>query len=647
MLKHSFHIKSIEVSHSESLFPKGLSWKLSPGLNIILGGTGLGKTTLVNAMLFGLLGELGKSSKHGVAKITPEYFAGRVKSKSGIPAIKVVADIEGKNIAVSRFLHSGRIESFEIDGQKEKTSSFETKFTELIGADFENEVMRIVDHLLYVSESRYLFSWDSQLQNEVLTLLFSSSEEFTEIQGVWEHAQSEDSKYRNLRHQANRIAEELKKISEKKRGSDDGVPQKRLQFATASENLISERNCLKEKIKEENGCLLEKTERLNAIEKNYLTLTEKAAVVDAPGVDSILQETVFSSPSAHSIYTALHAMAANPKKNPCPSCGNTKVKEDELKRLSSIIESGGCPCCGNKPGVRVGYKPSNNDNSKQNDQGVLALSQRMQALINEVEQSRSRLMVFRRELQRSEEALSDARDAEWRFNLNHPVNTGDPVDSRQISLNQFRGDEKRAKERRDEYIKRFEILRNKLNKTFSSRDKEIAAKFKHYAQLYLDESCEIVFDPKGEYAVRPGPQLNPLHSSFYPKIDGTVRTKPNSLSEAQRLFVDLAFRMAVVDVWSSYSKKKVFFIIETPEGSVDAAYMARVAEMLRNFANKGHTVLITTNLNNENFLPELLKMVPKAERHDRVLNLLDIGIPHKVQIAYKSEFDAILERAFS
>ena len=76
--------------------------------------------------------------------------------------------------------------------------------------------------------------------------------------------------------------------------------------------------------------------------------------------------------------------------------------------------------------------------------------------------------------------------------------------------------------------------------------------------------------------------------------------------------------------------------------AVDLAYMERVATMLRTFSSQGHTLFVTTNLNNDFFLPELLAAYPKAQRMGRILNLIERGRPHKVQKARHAQFEKIL-----
>jgi hypothetical protein len=105
--------------------------------------------------------------------------------------------------------------------------------------------------------------------------------------------------------------------------------------------------------------------------------------------------------------------------------------------------------------------------------------------------------------------------------------------------------------------------------------------------------------------------------------------------------------MAVIDVWHQITTGRVTMIVETPEGAVDIAYMERVAKMIRTFGNQGHTLIITTNLNNDIFLPEVMSQWPSHDRATHILNLLEKGNPRPVQIEHKPYFDDILKKVDS
>ncbi len=60
MLTSWINVTRITIKGADRLYPNGLDWKISPGVNAIIGGTGLGKTTLVYALQFAVFGKTDK-----------------------------------------------------------------------------------------------------------------------------------------------------------------------------------------------------------------------------------------------------------------------------------------------------------------------------------------------------------------------------------------------------------------------------------------------------------------------------------------------------------------------------------------------------------------------------------------------------------
>ena len=81
MLAHLFHVRHVSVRNASKIYPRGIDWRVQDGINVVVGGTGLGKSTFVNTILFGLFGALGISkSKRHVEHVSPDYFRGRLAS---------------------------------------------------------------------------------------------------------------------------------------------------------------------------------------------------------------------------------------------------------------------------------------------------------------------------------------------------------------------------------------------------------------------------------------------------------------------------------------------------------------------------------------------------------------------------------------
>jgi hypothetical protein len=299
-----------------------------------------------------------------------------------------------------------------------------------------------------------------------------------------------------------------------------------------------------------------------------------------------------------------------------------------------------CPICSTPLKTKAKAKPPRQ--SQQIEGQIRTIAERLRVSLKDHEQAMSRVRVLTAERTRYEESVRQARDAEWAFKVAHPIAGSD---QREITLAGLREEEAKAEAARDRLVAKFEKARDALNDKLRKLRSELAKAFQRHCSLFLDESVEIYFDETGERADRRGPQIDPLHSAFYPIIDGEPRYRAEALSTAQRVFVDLAFRMAVLTVWCERKNKSVMMLVETPEGSVDTAYMIRVAEMLRSFADGENQLLVTTNINNSTFLPELMKRTPKRERSDRILNMLDVGNPRPVQKKHRPEFDAVLDHA--
>jgi hypothetical protein len=106
------------------------------------------------------------------------------------------------------------------------------------------------------------------------------------------------------------------------------------------------------------------------------------------------------------------------------------------------------------------------------------------------------------------------------------------------------------------------------------------------------------------------------------------RTGPEQVSESQREFIDLAFRMALMKVAGSDGVSSL--VIDAPESSLDAVFVTRAAKVLARFAkpSKGNRLLITSNLVEGKLIPELLTMSSLlGKRLSRLVNLFNVAEP--------------------
>uniref|UniRef100_UPI0006CFDE41 hypothetical protein n=1 Tax=Clostridium sp. NkU-1 TaxID=1095009 RepID=UPI0006CFDE41 len=157
---------------------------------------------------------------------------------------------------------------------------------------------------------------------------------------------------------------------------------------------------------------------------------------------------------------------------------------------------------------------------------------------------------------------------------------------------------KEAYAKRDEYKNDLNSYTQKFKSLMSHLTVELSSYFNKYASTFIGLDCELTVSEK---VIRKIP-----HIVYIPKIANQIRKDIWSVSESQRFFLDQAFRMAIIDyLQKNISDFSSFFITETPEGSLDAAYENQVAEMFSIFAQSDNKIIFTSNLNSSNFLYDI------------------------------------------
>lgn len=94
------------------------------------------------------------------------------------------------------------------------------------------------------------------------------------------------------------------------------------------------------------------------------------------------------------------------------------------------------------------------------------------------------------------------------------------------------------------------------------------------------------------------------HVGLQLAFNGSERATPDTLSESQRYFMDIALRMALARKLSHPDDPATLYI-DTPEGSLDIAYESRAGRMFGRFASDGNRIVMTANINTSQLLQEL------------------------------------------
>lgn len=127
----------------------------------------------------------------------------------------------------------------------------------------------------------------------------------------------------------------------------------------------------------------------------------------------------------------------------------------------------------------------------------------------------------------------------------------------------------------------------------------------------------------------------------------TRREAANEVSESQREFIDLAFRMALIEVGVVGGKGTL--VMDAPESSLDAVFAPRAARVLAQFGetSTNSRVVITSNLVDGSLIPEIVKLANISGPDDtRVINLFEIAAPTAALRSLRQEYDDALKRSF-
>ncbi|MNL37879.1 hypothetical protein D3C87_1600530 [compost metagenome] len=114
-----------------------------------------------------------------------------------------------------------------------------------------------------------------------------------------------------------------------------------------------------------------------------------------------------------------------------------------------------------------------------------------------------------------------------------------------------------------------------------------------------------------------------------------VRRRIEQVSLSQREYLDLIFRMALIDVLGGAAGT---LAIDGPEGSVDAVFAERAGDLFASFASQpGKSVVLASNIVEGGFIPNTLRNYAPNPR-SRVINLLDQAVPTAALNQLKNDY---------
>jgi hypothetical protein len=234
------------------LFPgdprdSGIDWEFQPGLTLIAGINGLGKTTLLNMIMRAFTGPYDLTSDgapRNLSVVVPErptelrgraltFFAARVADAAIDARMTVSAKIGRDLVAITRRLDDLSLVNYELNGvavalpkpKPERESLAQDALSRLIGVGNFVDVLLLLHHVILFHEDRPGALWDTNAQRQVLRALFLESDDALRVAHLERLLQSADSQARNIHSRITATESNLNEALRREAGSEGVVAE--------------------------------------------------------------------------------------------------------------------------------------------------------------------------------------------------------------------------------------------------------------------------------------------------------------------------------------------------------------------------------------------------------------------------------------
>ncbi|WP_405382316.1 hypothetical protein [Maribacter sp. LLG6340-A2] len=601
---------------------------INDGVYCLAGANGLGKTTFLNAINYGLTGivlepnkevfspdDIVKSNKD----YTKRYFKGRIRAEDEEKSeIEILISVGDKFLKIIRgfkereglkyleyYKSLNNIKTSLLDTIKltpiELNSNYEKIITNITGFGNYNYFLFYQLYVLTFDENRRMLFWDNRASNNALSIAFNEdindTERLIDLKGKMDKHESDG---RNDRWQATQTKNKLDElINDYNEKENPNYKNKQQDFFALSDNIEKQENIFEE-VKIEYDTLLKRQNIINS-EILQLRLTYRKLFSE------------YSEPRSKLLENHLFKIAEKNKE--CFVCGaeGNQVVENIEKKLYDDC----CPLCNTS---------INNDNTKIQDELLNKIKKTDQNLSKSNEDLEKIILdteTKKVELDSAEIKLNSLKSKLKKFLKENSkisfTNTGNaPLDNviEQYKF-QFQEFDKKAKEsynKRDKLKPEYDNLLKKVDDGYNSAKKVFVPLFKKIAFSFIGINLNIYPKRKGRNFV------------LVFEMKDTARTASHQLSESQRFFLDIALRMSLA-VYLSKVNNPSTMLIDTPEGSLDIAYENRVGIMFAEFVKEyGQNIIMTANINASQLLVSLAqKCGSQKMKFRRMLEWTDLS----------------------
>jgi len=616
-------LKSAKLSGYTPLFSKTVAFEIKHGSFIVLGGNGLGKTTVLQSIVYCIAGEADddieqeKSRRWG-----RQFFQGRIDDLNAA-SVEVDFYLGDDIVTLTRGFQTKNLKRVAVnnkvisDNPNEAEREFENYLKEYAGYNSLVDFRFLLHKLCYLSENRENIVWDIDTQIRLLMLLFQDIIAEPEFRDKRATLKKLDSKLRHINVAINKAEKQLETLYEYDENSaeeeeeyteeqgfevlENKTEEQRRELFEQLRDKTEQRRLLQRQITADQKQLSQLTSDIEVLQEKLAEEEERFILNQLTRIES--QETKL----------AIHKLIYRKR---CPACGS--LAGELWKKASDYSSQGRCPLCGSEQSIEPCGEISELDRELtekirvkiEKEQALISLSQKLESISAE------------------EQALQYQYDS---FRLKEPI-ISPTYEARPEEKEKLEDVLKKLRSSYADDKLRFDGLQTELQEKYMSFKRQaeqrmelLGDSYESYATRFLGIKCELITHPA---------DAKFLDLDLYiPKFADKVRPNPHSCSESQRFFLDIAFRMAIIDLAKQLSNSSGSFICETPESALDIAYIGNVAGMFNIFAEHGHSILSTSNIQPGSLAKPILSKYTKKQRLESILNLMEYGSLTDVQRA--------------
>lgn len=619
-----------------SLYNQDIKFNFIDGVNLIIGGNGVGKTTFINIIKYALIGlykkdlivrnyQGEKRLSRGMYKNGNTYFRNRTKNTDDDVKsyVKLEFDINNITFIVTRSLYDTILTSASmviegntvpIPGEAVKQDVFaryensnsETEKEKLLQYNYEKavaqaanvgdftDVIFFVNQILMFGEDRANVLWDEVAQGRLLSNYLNDAELETKRKDAEMEAKYQDSLARHKQEEIKAIRRVLDKLNASREdcGSESRIVE-----------LISEIEHLEKLLKGQDE---ERKEIQRRIQNLYKNISDVSIQVNEKESEINRVESALSSEYWPGINAKYHIYKQQYLRNHvCPMC-NSRVP---LKTDLTLPENE-CFLCHSKLGAeqspQIGKLREELNTILETrynyEQQIASLEKDLDSMDRGVRDLRSKIFRLKNEYRSLDSAKGNNVEEETAYAA---------MISQIQDLTDLKDDAQRKCDELKEYCN---SIIKRIEDNLVERTRSVSDIFKDFAEAFLRLSCDLSLTSVNNSNVK----------LFVPVIDNRPRFDAEELSESQRFFIDYSFRMSIL---AHFYSGPAFYICETPDSSLDLSYEENAANTLLKFIEKPNSLILTSNLNNSTFIKSIINKTDRI----KVLNLLKYGKVSAVQ----------------